>query len=415
MGPRIRRTRRIRHCRTALAAALASALLAPITAVSAGAASPRIPAGATIRRIPTDTTDHTRTDATHRIPTGTFHGAPTDANHGALTGTPHRVPADTTDRRPLGDVADHPTPADPASAPTARAASRTPSDTPTTPVTCHAPHAPDLATQLSQDIQAALSSRDGSVSVAVRDDSGLTCVLAGERQYDSASVAKVLIMEGLLRRAEELGRGLTRWEATNVRPMIVSSDNRAAGRLWTDLGHSHLDDFLTRVRTRATVLGPGGYWGLTRTTAVDQMRLLAVLTSTRSFLRTRAHGLKLLADVRADQRWGVPAGMPRGLKAHIKNGWLPRSTHGWRVHSIGAFTGADRTYRIVVLSHDNPTKAYGVRTIERIAQAVHRGVNQGRGIGRDLTPENAISEMSDGSAPYEPLPGWDQPEPDATP
>jgi hypothetical protein len=107
--------------------------------------------------------------------------------------------------------------------------------------------------------------------------------------------------------------------------------------------------------------------------------------------------------------------MPSGLKAHIKNGWLPRSTHGWRVHSVGAFTGTDRTYRIVVLSHDNPTMAYGVRTIERIAQAVHRGLNQGRRIGQKSTPESSISEVSDGSAPYEPLPGWDEPEPDATP
>ncbi|WP_371529756.1 hypothetical protein OG302_30850 [Streptomyces sp. NBC_01283] len=105
--------------------------------------------------------------------------------------------------------------------------------------------------------------------------------------------------------------------------------------------------------------------------------------------------------------------MPRGTKAYIKNGWLPRSTHGWRVHSIGAFTKAgansgagaassrdrDRTYRIVVLSHDNPTMKYGVRTIERVAQAVHRALNKGRAAGQELTPENEISEVPDGSAP----------------
>src|SRR5882757_10527235 len=143
------------------------------------------------------------------------------------------------------------------------------------------------------------------------------------------------------------------------------------------------------------------------------MRLLAVLTNTRSFLKTRAYGLKLLSQVRRDQRWGVPAGMPSGLKAHVKNGWLPRATHGWRVHSVGAFTGPHRTYRIVVLSHDNPTMAYGVRTIERIAQAVHRGLRHKRGLVQAPTPESTISEEPDGSAPYEPLPGWDEPEQDA--
>ncbi|MCX4909526.1 serine hydrolase [Streptomyces sp. NBC_00878] len=352
-----------RHCRTALVAALASVLLVPVPAVSAAAASPRIPAGATTRRVPADAVEWT----------------------------------DWTDRHPRsGDRDRH--------APSAAAGS----------VTCHAPHAPALASRLSRDIKAALSKRRGTVSLAVYDDRGVTCTRAGTLRYDSASVVKVLIMEGLLRRAEELGRRLTPWEAANVRPMIVRSDNGSAVRLWAALGRGYLNTFLTRARTRATVLGPGGYWGLTRTTATDQMRLLGVLTNAGSFLRTRASGLKLLAEVRADQRWGVPAGMPRGLKAHVKNGWLPRATHGWRVHSIGAFTGERRTYRIVVLSHDNPTMAYGVRTIERIAQAVHRGLNPGRGIGRDLTPETEISEEPDGSAPYEPLPGWDGPEPDAT-
>ena len=286
------------------------------------------------------------------------------------------------------------------------------------PVACSSSRDPALAARMSRDIRAALSSRQGTVSLAVHDDdTGLTCALAGTRQYDSASIVKVMIMEAVLRRAEQLGRGLTRWELANLRPMITRSDNTAARRLWTNLGHVSLARFLARAGTSGTALGPGGYWGLTRTTAADQLRLLDVLTRTGSLLRatSRAYGLKLLNQVRSDQRWGVPAGMPRGLKAHVKNGWLPRSTHGWRVHSVGAFTGPHRTYRIVVLSHDNPTMAYGVRTIERIAQAVHRGLNRGadhgRGTARGLTPEHEISEKPDGSAPYWPLPGRPEPEP----
>jgi hypothetical protein len=284
------------------------------------------------------------------------------------------------------------------------------------PAVCRSTRDPDLAARMSRDILAALSSRRGTVSVAVHDDdTGLTCALASELRYDSASVVKVMIMEGTLRRAEKLGRKLTRWELANIRPMITRSDNTSALRLWTDLGHAYLDRLLARVGTTGTVLGPDGYWGLTRITAGDQMRLLGVLTNARSFLRSRAYGLKLMSEVERDQRWGVPSGMPSGLTAHVKNGWLPRATHGWRVHSVGAFTGTNRTYRIVVLSHDNPTMAYGVRTIERIAQAVHRGLNQGRGLVQSPTPETKVSERSDGSAPYESLPGWDEPERDATP
>lgn len=266
--------------------------------------------------------------------------------------------------------------------------------------TCRSARDPDLAARMSRDIRAALSSRQGTVSLAVHDDaSDLWCALDGSRRYDTASVTKVLIMEAVLQRAEQLGRKLTRYESRNVRPMITSSHNGAAWQLWQDLGHSRLQRFLERVGTTGTTLGPYGLWGLTRTTAVDQMRLLGVLTQARSFLRSRAYGLKLMSQVRRDQRWGVPSGMPRGVVAHLKNGWLPRATHGWRVHSVGAFTRPGRTYRLVVLSHDNPTMAHGVRTIERIAHAVHRGLNKGRATGLDYTPESEISEESDGSVP----------------
>ncbi|WP_353941951.1 serine hydrolase [Streptomyces sp. HUAS MG91] len=281
-------------------------------------------------------------------------------------------------------------------APTAQAAATAP--------TCRAPKHPALAKQLTRDLRTALSGRRGSVSIAVHDDrTGLHCTLTPRTRYDAASVVKVLMMEATLRRAQSRHRGPTAWERNNLGPMIRRSDNAAAGRLWNDLGRTRLGTTLTQAGATRTLLGPYGYWGLTRTTAADQLRLLDRLTARRSFLTatSRAYGLKLMSEVRKNQRWGVPAGMPRGLRAHLKNGWLPRATHGWRVHSIGAFTGQDRTYRIAVLSHDNPSMAYGVRTVERVAQAVHRALNKGRAAGIGLTPPQEISEQSDGSVPPE--------------
>ncbi|WP_306333969.1 serine hydrolase [Streptomyces sp. KL118A] len=269
-----------------------------------------------------------------------------------------------------------------------------------------------LAARMSKDIRAALSSRAGSISVAVHDTrTGLACHLAEQRRYDAASVTKVLMMEAALRRAQEWRRNLTAWERRRIRPMITTSDNNAAGRLWSDLGYPYLSRFLRRVGTSATTLGSYGRWGLTRTTAADQMRLLGALTGARGVRdvlkpSAREYGLRQMAEVRRDQRWGVPAGVPRGVRAHLKNGWLPRATLGWRVHSVGVFTGSGRTYRIVVLSHGNPSMAYGVRTIERIAQAVHRGLNKGRSAGQGLTPESEISEVPDGSVPPEEETGY---------
>ncbi|QQC88757.1 serine hydrolase [Streptomyces alfalfae] len=261
-----------------------------------------------------------------------------------------------------------------------------------------------LAGRMTQDIRAALAHRRGSVSLAMYDPRTHTvCRLANHRRYDAASVAKVLMMEATLRRAQERRRPLTAWERARVRPMITRSDNEAARWLWADLGHAYLKRFLRVAKTTRTTPGSYGYWGLTATTAADQLRLLGALADDRGVLtaRARAYGLRQMAAVRRDQRWGVTAGMPRGLRAHLKNGWLPRARHGWRVHSIGTFTGGGRTYRMAILSHGNPSMAYGVRTVERVAQAVHRNLHRGRAASQDFTPESEISEVPDGSAPAE--------------
>ncbi|MGW7075641.1 hypothetical protein [Streptomyces sp. NPDC054866] len=69
---------------------------------------------------------------------------------------------------------------------------------------------PALAAQLSRDIRAVLVARRSTVSVALHDPAtGLSCALGSSRRYDTASVAKVMIMEAALRRAQDWGRGLS--------------------------------------------------------------------------------------------------------------------------------------------------------------------------------------------------------------
>jgi len=60
---------------------------------------------------------------------------------------------------------------------------------------------------------------------------------------------------------------------------------------------------------------------------------------------------------------------------HVKNGWMPLAPHGWRINSVGCFTGRDDHYSIVVLTQNNPSLAYGVDTIEAIARAIHHDLN----------------------------------------
>jgi hypothetical protein len=217
--------------------------------------------------------------------------------------------------------------------------------------------------------------------VAVRvDDPGkrLGCWLHSARHFDSASVVKVTILGALLRKALDQHRYLTDTEAAWANAMITRSDNDAASALWAELGRHYVQHFLDLAGMKQTVLGPGGYWGLTQITAHDEARLLRLLLSKNPVLDfvSRNYALGLMAQVIPSQRWGVPAGAPDRLTVHVKNGWLPLPAHGWRVHSIGCFTGRHGGYSIVVLTQNNPSMAYGIRTTEAIARVIHRDLNR---------------------------------------
>jgi beta-lactamase class A len=245
---------------------------------------------------------------------------------------------------------------------------------------CTSSSDPALATRIGNGILAARRGRVSAVAVGVDDPGkGLVCWLNGSERFDSASVVKVIILGALLRTALSQHRYLTDTEADLAREMITESDNAAASALWAELGRRSIQGFLDAARMRQTSLGPGGYWGLTQITAHDQVLLLQLLLDHNRVLdnASRRYALSLMADVIPSQRWGVPAGAPDRLTAHVKNGWLPRATHGWRVHSIGCFTGRGGGYSIVVLTDDNPSMSYGISTIEAIARVINRDLNPG--------------------------------------
>jgi beta-lactamase class A len=250
---------------------------------------------------------------------------------------------------------------------------------------CSSSSHPALAARIGRAIRTARQHRVSYVAVEVNDPgAGLRCRFHGTSHFVSASVVKVTILAALLRKAQAEHRSLTRTERALARAMITRSDNDAASALWADTGRSWLRRFLARARMTHTVLGPGGAWGITRITADDETRLLWLLLQANRVLNasSRHYELALMADVTPYQRWGVPAGAPRSLVVHVKNGWLPLAPYGWRINSIGGFTAnstkhSGQRYSIVVLTRDNPTMDYGVGTVEAIARAVNRALNPG--------------------------------------
>ncbi|MET8181929.1 serine hydrolase [Streptomyces sp. NPDC005336] len=250
--------------------------------------------------------------------------------------------------------------------------------TPATPQPVCASDQAGLAAKLSKDIAAALHGRSATAAVSLRDDSTNTrCTLRADQKFDSASVVKATVLATLLWDAKKHHRFLTPRENTLATDMITRSDNAATSKLWKQLGPAKVQAFLKAAGMTRTVPGSDGYWGLTQITANDQEKLLELITHPNAVLsdNARAYILKLMGKVIPSQRWGTPAGAPSGTKIHVKNGWLSRSTHGWRVHSIGAFTGGGHTYTITMLTQDNSTMKAGVATIEAVARAVHKDLN----------------------------------------
>ncbi|MGW0844518.1 serine hydrolase [Streptomyces sp. NPDC002787] len=232
-----------------------------------------------------------------------------------------------------------------------------------------------LAEKLKKDITAALAKRKGTVAVGLYDRvTNTTCTLRGDTAYDSASVVKVTVLAALLWDAKKTGRYLTDRETKLATAMITKSDNASTSTLWKQLGMTKIKGFLAAAKMTQTKPGANNYWGLTQITVRDEQRLLALLTAKNSVLsdNSRAYILKLMNQVVSSQRWGTPAGAPSSVKVHVKNGWLSRATHGWRVHSVGTFKGGGRDYTITVLTHGNPDMKYGVNTIQGVAKAIHK-------------------------------------------
>ncbi|MET9121740.1 serine hydrolase [Streptomyces sp. NPDC004528] len=244
-----------------------------------------------------------------------------------------------------------------------------------------------LAAKLQTDITAALRNRAGTVAVGLYDrTTKTTCTLRATSAYDSASVVKVTVLATLLWDAKKHNRYLTTRETTLATAMITKSDNAATTSLWNQLGVTKVKSFLAAAGMTETKPGANGYWGLTQITVRDEQKLLALLTAKNSVLsdNSRAYELKLMGKVISSQRWGTPAGAPSSVAVHVKNGWLSRSTHGWRVHSVGTFNGAGHDYMISVLTHGNSTMSYGVSTIQGVAKAIHK----------DLVPATSRSGAS---------------------
>lgn len=140
--------------------------------------------------------------------------------------------------------------------------------------------------------------------------------------FPTASVVKVMIAIGVL---ERVTAGTTSY--SSVRPtlaaMITVSDNDGAQRLYRRINRAKGIVAVSR-HYGLTHTRPGRSWGLTKTTADDQVLLLrrALLDDSPTLSsKQQRRLLQLMRHVTRSQRWGVGHGLPKGWYATMKNGW----------------------------------------------------------------------------------------------
>ncbi|MEU0964467.1 serine hydrolase [Streptomyces sp. NPDC005917] len=230
----------------------------------------------------------------------------------------------------------------------------------------------DRAALLSTAMETVPVPSGAKVSAAVLDLASGDSAAYGDTAFDTASIVKVDILATLLLQAQDAGRQLTATEKAYATKMIGNSDNTSASELWEIIGEAAgLDAANKRFGLTETEGGDGELWGLTQTTAADQLALLQQVFGDDSQLSeaARSYIQDLMKTVESDQRWGVSAAAD-GSGFALKNGWLARSTTGlWDVNSIGRVTADGTGYLVAVLSKGTVSQAKGISLVEAAARA----------------------------------------------
>jgi hypothetical protein len=227
-----------------------------------------------------------------------------------------------------------------------------------------------------------VAARSGRITAALYDRvTGQTWVLDPGVAEDTASIVKLEILGANLNENESTESPPSGETAGLMAAMIEASDNDAATALWNIAGGpqgiANFDQLLGMTHTTPStqLLIPGTSlpgWGLTTTTARDQLRIMRAFAYGTRLLTPAAqqYGVSLMENVEAGQNWGVSFGVTPGTTIALKNGWLPLAGAGWQVNSVGWISGHGRNYVLAVLTDGSPSEQYGIDSIQEISASV---------------------------------------------
>jgi Beta-lactamase enzyme family len=244
----------------------------------------------------------------------------------------------------------------------------------------------------------------GQVTVAVDDlTTGAQAAYGGTKRFVTASIVKVDILATLLYQQQQGNQGLTPQEQQLATTMIENSDDDAATDLYNQVnGPGGITQVNRILGLRQTTVGTDGYWGLTVTTADDQIRLLRQVFTRPSALSPASQDYLqyLMSHVETDQQWGVSAAASPGTRFMVKNGWLPNPSL-WEINSIGEIVCDHQRMLIAVLSDDNAGEYSGIAVVQEVARKAAAAVAAS---DDHITPSRVVAFRRRTPAAHRPMP-----------
>jgi len=209
-------------------------------------------------------------------------------------------------------------------------------------------------------------SRNGKVSFSVRGG-GVKRSRDGEDRYRSASVVKAMLLAAYLR--ENRHRDLDHGERELLKIMIRRSNNDAATTVRDIVGNGALEKLADEAGFHCFATSSSS-WGSTEICSRD---MALYMKNIEGLLpkRHRDFAMRLLKTIVTKQRWGVAEVVGRGWTPYFKDGWYDDAPGDWRVHQVALLKGpAHAELGLAILTAHQPSKAYGIETIRRVANAL---------------------------------------------
>lgn len=237
------------------------------------------------------------------------------------------------------------------------------------------------ATNLNRQLQNTWSKVDTdgitNAQIAVYDKKTskvYTYTHGSKNSYPTASIIKVFILTYKMSLGE-----LTNDDKDLATQMIEESDNEVTTEMVTSFGGIYQFPKLFN-KLRMTNSNVNQTWGLTQTTATDQLKLLNELFYNHKILSQSDSDYiaNLMSHVDDNQNWGVSSGVADDTMIQLKNGWLPLSDNYQNaiVNSIGHVQDDKVDYTIAVLSNGDSTQDDGIDYVSALSQATYKALSR---------------------------------------